>query len=164
MRPPTALLAALALGGCSPPASSIGTSDSRDQVPRPGGLEQQSDNGVSSISPTEILIESERGQLRARLADNDTARALATLVPLRLQMRDHQRQEKTGVLSSALPDGMRQRDFAVGTLALWGDRNFVIYYAKGRVPAPGIVVLGQVEGDLSHFDNADAVTVSLRRP
>ena len=116
------------------------------------------------MSSPEIVIGIERGQLRARLADNDTARALATLLPLRLQMRDHQRQEKTGVLPSALPDGERQRDFSVGTLGLWEDRDFVIYYAEGRVPAPGIVVLGQVAGDLSQLDNADAITVSLRRP
>lgn len=116
------------------------------------------------MSATEIVIETEHGQLRARLADNDTARALATLMPLRLQMRDHQRQEKVGVLPSALPNGERQRDFAIGTLGLWEDRDFVIYYAKGRVPAPGIVILGQVAGDLSKLDNADAVTVSLRRP
>ena len=163
MRPANALMAALALGGCSPPASSNGASDSRDQVPRPGGPEQQSDNGVSSVSATEIVIETEHGELRALLADNDSARALATLLPLRVQMRDHQRQEKTGVLPSALPDGERQRDFSVGMLGLWEDRDFVIYYAKGRVPAPGIVVLGQVAGDLSQLDNADPVTVLLRR-
>ncbi|GLR47651.1 cyclophilin-like fold protein [Sphingomonas astaxanthinifaciens] len=112
----------------------------------------------------EVLISTEQAQFSARLADNASARALATQLPLRLQMRDHLRQEKTGVLPSALPDGERQRDFSVGTLGLWEDRDFVIYYAKGRVPPPGIVILGQVEGDLSEFDNADAVTVSLRRP
>lgn len=116
------------------------------------------------MSATEMLIETDRGQLRAQLADNDTARALARLLPLRLQMRDHLRQEKTGMLPSALPDGKRQRDFAVGTLGLWEDRDFVIYYGKGRVPGPGIVILGKVAGDLSQFDNAEAVTVSLSRP
>jgi hypothetical protein len=116
------------------------------------------------MSATEMLIETDRGQLRAKLGDNDAARALVRMLPVRLQMRDHLRQEKTGVLPSALPDGERQRDFSVGTLGLWEDRDFVIYYDKGRVPAPGIVILGQVTGDLSQFDNAETVTVSLRRP
>ena len=65
-------------------------------------------------------------------------------------------------LPSRLPDCERQTDFSIGTLGLWGDRDFVIYYDEGRVPAPGIVILGQVSGNLSQFDNPDVVTVSLR--
>lgn len=114
------------------------------------------------MSKTEILITTDNGQFRARLADNDAARALARMLPLRIQMRDHLRQEKTGELPSSLPDGERQTDFSVGTLGLWEDRDFVIYYDEGRVPAPGIVILGQVSGDLSQFDHPDGVTVSLR--
>lgn len=110
------------------------------------------------------MIATDKGQFSARLADNDTAQAFAALLPLRLQMRDHLRQEKTGVLSSALPDGERERDFSVGTLALWEDRDLVIYYAQGRVPSPGIVVLGQVEGDLSQLDNDGTVMVSISPP
>ncbi|MFN7093586.1 MAG: cyclophilin-like fold protein [Allorhizobium sp.] len=112
---------------------------------------------------TEILITTGEGQLRARLADNNTAKALARMLPLRVEMRDHLRQEKTGELPSPLPDGERQTEFAAGTLGLWEDRDFVIYYDEGRVPAPGIVILGQVSGDLSQFDNPDGVTVSLAR-
>lgn len=115
------------------------------------------------MSSNEILIVTERGPLRAELADNETARALAAMLPLQLRMRDHLRQEKTGVLPSALPEGVRQTEFSVGTLGLWEDRDFVIYYGDGRVPAPGIVILGRVSGDLSQFDNPDGVTVSLRR-
>lgn len=114
------------------------------------------------MSEAEILITTDQGQLRARLADNSAARALARMLPLRVQMRDHLRQEKTGKLPAPLPDGERQLDFVVGTLGLWGDRDFVIYSAEGRVPAPGIVILGQVSGDLSQFDNADRVMISLR--
>lgn len=113
------------------------------------------------MTNTEILIMTGDGQLRARLADNEAARALARMLPLRLEMRDHLRQEKTGELPSRLPDGERQTEFSVGTLGLWEDRDFVIYYGQGRVPAPGIIILGQVSGDLSQFDNPKGVTVSL---
>ena len=115
------------------------------------------------MRPMEILIASDRTQLSAKLADNEAARALAAMLPLKIQMRDHLRQEKTGILPSALPGGDRQTEFSVGTLGLWGDRDFVIYYRAGHVPPPGIVVLGQVRGDLSPFDNSDGVTISLRQ-
>ena len=113
------------------------------------------------MTNTEILITTGNGQLRARLANNEAAKALARMLPLSLEMRDHLRQEKTGELPSRLPDGERQTEFAVGTLGLWEDRDFVIYYGQGRVPAPGIIILGQVSGDLSQFDNPEGVTVSL---
>lgn len=113
------------------------------------------------MANTEILIMNGEGQLRARLSDNNTAKALARMLPLRLEMRDHLRQEKTGQLPSRLPDGERQTEFSVGTLGLWEDRDFVIYYDEGSVPAPGIVVVGQVSGDLSQFNHPDDVTVSL---
>ena len=115
------------------------------------------------MSENNILISSDGIQLSAQLADNDSARALTRMLPLQLQMRDHLRQEKTGVLPSALPEGARQTDFSIGTLGLWGDRDFVIYYGEGRVPAPGIIILGKVSGDFSQLDNPDRVTISLRR-
>ncbi|WBY06381.1 hypothetical protein PIB19_12280 [Sphingomonas sp. 7/4-4] len=34
---------------------------------------------------------------------------------------------------------------------------------SGRVPAPGIIVLGRVTGDLSIFDRSGAVTVRIER-
>jgi hypothetical protein len=113
--------------------------------------------------PISVLITSDRGQLSAELANSAAARALADMLPLNIKMRDHLRQEKTGTLATPLPEGERQTDFGVGTLGLWGDRDFVIYYREGRVPAPGIVVLGEVSGDVSIFDNPAPVTISLRR-
>jgi hypothetical protein len=167
MRPAAVLIGALALSACSPPAASSSPSvesagknqTAATRLAEPRRTEVKKGNDMPR---TEMLITTDRAQLRAQLADNDSARALAEMLPLQIRMRDHLRQEKTGVLPSALPEGERQVDFSVGTLGLWGDRDFVIYYGKGRVPAPGIVILGQVTGDLSQFDNADRVTVSLR--
>jgi NAD(P)-dependent dehydrogenase (short-subunit alcohol dehydrogenase family) len=78
-------------------------------------------------------------------------------------MRDHLRQEKTGNLPSPLPEIARQQDFAAGTLGLWGPDHFVIYYSNGRVPQPGIVILGKVTGDISIFDRPGSIAIRVER-
>lgn len=110
-----------------------------------------------------ILISSARGQVTAELADNDATRALLLMLPVTLEMRDHLRQEKTGNLPSPLPEMQRQADFSAGTLGLWGSDDFVIYYRDGRVPEPGIVVLGRVIGDASIFDRPGSAAVRIQR-
>ncbi len=99
----------------------------------------------------------------AELADNDAARSLARMLPLTIEMRDHLRQEKTGNLPSPLPRVERQLDFSIGTLGLWSSDHFVIYYRDGRVPQPGITLLGKVTGDVSIFDRPGPVTVRVER-
>ena len=110
-----------------------------------------------------ILISSEWGNVTANLADNDAARSLVKMLPITLNMRDHLRQEKTGDLPSPLPEGVRQRDFSTGTLGLWSSDHFVIYYRNGRVPQPGIIILGKVTGDVSIFDRPGPITVRVER-
>jgi hypothetical protein len=113
------------------------------------------------MAQDKIRLSSAWGDVTAILADNEAARSLARMLPLTIDMSDHLRQEKTGNLPAALPEVARQRDFSVGTLGLWSGRDFVIYYRSGRVPAPGIVVLGQVTGDVSIFDRPGPITVTL---
>lgn len=108
-----------------------------------------------------IVISSERGRMIADLAESRTARALLAMLPLTVEMRDHLRQEKTGSLPSPLPEGPRQTTFSAGTIGLWGTGDFVIYYRDGRVPLPGIVVLGRVDGNTSMFDTPGPVTVHI---
>jgi len=111
-----------------------------------------------------ISISSEWGEVTAELADNDATRALIAMLPVTIEMRDHLRQEKTGNLPVALPAAARQLDFSAGTLGLWGADHFVIYYRDGRVPRPGIVLLGQVvTGDVSVFDRPGSVTVVVEQ-
>jgi hypothetical protein len=121
--------------------------------------------GFLSMNPAmaqdRIQISSEWGNVSAQLADNNATRALVWMLPITIEMRDHLRQEKTGSLPSPLPEVPRQQDFAVGTLGLWGPDKFVIYYRKGRVPQPGIVILGNVTGDVSIFDRPGAITVRI---
>lgn len=116
-----------------------------------------------ALAQQKIVIMSEWGKVTAELGDNTATRALVQSLPITLQMRDHLLQEKTGALLSPLPETGRQRAFAAGTLGLWGSSDFVIYYRAGRVPRPGIVVLGNVMGDVSIFDRPGPVTVRIER-
>ena len=102
---------------------------------------------LGSIGPAmaqeRILISSDWGKVTAELVANDATRALVRMLPLTIEMRDHLRQEKPGDLPSPLPDVGRQLDFSAGTLGLWSSNHFVIYYRDGRVPQPGIILLGR---------------------
>lgn len=57
-----------------------------------------------------------------------------------------------------------RRNFPQECWGLWGNYDFVIYYGGGRVPQPGIIVLGRVRGDLSIFEGPEPVTVRLQLP
>jgi len=110
-----------------------------------------------------IVSSSDWGKVNAELFDNKASRSLVQMLPLTIEMRDHLRQEKTGDLPSALPGVERQLDFSTGTLGLWNSDHFVIYYRNGRVPQPGIILLGQVTDDVSIFDRPGPVTVRIER-
>jgi hypothetical protein len=116
-----------------------------------------------AMAQERIRISSDWGEVTADLADNQTAKSLAQMLPLTIAMSDHLRQEKTGNLPAALPGQTRQHDFSAGTLGLWSSDHFVIYYRTGRVPSPGIIFLGQVTGDVSIFDRPGPVTVRIER-
>lgn len=118
-------------------------------------------SGAAAMAQEEIRISSDWGEVTATLADNDAVNALVEMLPVTIEMRDHLRQEKTGFLPSDLPELPRQRDFATGTLGLWSSNHFVIYYSAGRVPGPGIIILGEVTGDVSIFDRPGNITVAL---
>ena len=115
-----------------------------------------------AMAQERILISSDWGKV-AGLVDNDATRSLVQMLPLSMEMSDHLRQEKTGNLPSPLPAVERQLDFSTGTLGLWSSNHFVIYYRDGRVPQPGIILLGRVSGDVSIFDRPGPVTVRVER-
>ena len=114
-----------------------------------------------AMAQERILISSDWGNVTAELADNDATRALLRMLPVTIEMRDHLRQEKTGDLPLPLPAVERQTAFSKGTIGLWSSDQFVIYYRDGRVPQPGIIILGQVTGDVSIFDKPGPVTVRV---
>jgi hypothetical protein len=110
-----------------------------------------------------LVISSDWGNLTAELAENEATRSLVSMLPVTIAMRDHLRQEKTGNLPSPLPEVARQTQFSKGTRGLWDSDHFVIYYRDGRVPQPGIIILGQVTRDVSIFDRPGPVTVRVER-
>ena len=114
-----------------------------------------------TMAQERILISFDWGKFTAELVDNDATRSLVRMLPITIDMRDHLRQEKTGNLPSALPAAERQLDFSTGTLGLWNSNHFVIYYRDGRVPQPGIIILGRVTGDVSILDRPGPVTVRV---
>jgi hypothetical protein len=116
-----------------------------------------------AMAQERVLISSDWGRVTAELVDNDATRALVRMLPLTIEMSDHLRQEKTGNLPSPLPAIKRQLDFSTGTLGLWSSNHFVIYYRGGRVPQPGIILLGRVTGDVSIFDRPGPVTIRVER-
>lgn len=116
-----------------------------------------------AMAQERILLSSDWGKVTAELVDNNATRSLVQMLPLTIEMRDHLRQEKTGNLPSPLPAVERQLDFSTGTLGLWSSNHFVIYYRDGQVPQPGIILLGQVTGDVSIFDRPGPVTVRVER-
>jgi len=117
----------------------------------------------SAMAQERIRISSSWGEVTAELADNPAARSMLRMLPVSIEMHDHLRQEKTGNLPAPLEETQRQLDFATGTLGLWSSNHFVIYYREGRVPQPGIIILGRVTGDISIFDRPGPVTVRLER-
>lgn len=117
----------------------------------------------TALAQEKISISSEWGNVTATLDDNVATRALLKQLPVTIEMRDHLRQEKTGDLPTGLPESSRQQGFSTGTLGLWGPDHFVIYYRNGRVPLPGIVILGKVEGDVSIFDRPGPIRVLVER-
>lgn len=116
-----------------------------------------------AMAQERILISSDWGRVTAELVDNSATRSLVQMLPLTIEMSDHLRQEKTGNLPSSLPAVERQVDFSTGTLGLWSSNHFVIYYRDGRVPQPGIILLGRVTDDVSIFDRPGPVTVRVER-
>jgi hypothetical protein len=116
-----------------------------------------------AMAQERILTSSDWGKVPAELFDNDATRALAQMLPLTVEMRDHLRQEKTGSLPSPLPEAERQLDFSAGTLGLWNSNDFVINYRDGRVPLPGIVLLGRVTDHVSVYYRPGPITVRVER-
>lgn len=117
----------------------------------------------TALAQERIRIISDWGSVTATLADNEAARALARMLPLTLEMHDHLRQEKVGTLPGELPEIARQREFNSGTLGIWRADRFVVYYVRGEVPNPGIMIVGRVDGDVAIFDRPGSIAARIER-
>jgi hypothetical protein len=97
--------------------------------------------------------------LNATLDDNATARDFASLLPLRLPMDDLFQREKYGRLPRSLTAGGEPRfSYEIGNIVYWspGPDIAIFYDHDGQsIPAPGIVILGQVDSGADAFKKYD---------
>lgn len=117
----------------------------------------------TAMAQDRIRISSAWGEVAAVPADNAAARELPAILPLTLGMSDHLRREKTGRLPPPCPTFPGS---AISPSARWVCGAGAISYllSQRSRPPPGIVVLGQVDGDVSIFDRPGDITVELAHP
>ena len=104
----------------------------------------------------------------ATLLDSPAARDLVAQLPVTVQMTDHGGVEKTGPLPGPLslegqPEGA---DPDVGDLGYYAPGNDLVLYYGDQSYFPGIVVLGQMNGDaaqrIADLDGSVTATVEAR--
>ncbi|WP_404384837.1 hypothetical protein LL946_03545 [Knoellia locipacati] len=88
-------------------------------------------------------------RLTATLSDSAAVRDLVAQLPVSIDMVDHGQVEKTGRLPSPLslegqPDGA---DPDVGDVGYYAPGNDLVLYYGDQSFFPGIVILGQLDGD-----------------
>jgi hypothetical protein len=124
------------------------------------------------LAPLAVAQDAQRIRIRmgdhvvtARLNDSDAARDFAAMLPLAIEMNDHLRREKTGMIPKRLSERTPgSRTYERGDLGYWRPRNtFVIFYRQDglEIPGPGIVVLGKVDAGVEVFDVPGPVKVNV---
>lgn len=100
--------------------------------------EEQSDEGVSAPTAQEeteanmlTTMDINGAAFSVRFADNDTARAFATLLPMELSMEELNGNEKYCYLDEPLPtDAEAVGHIEAGDVMLYGDSCIVVFYAS----------------------------------
>lgn len=152
----------LALTACAPSADPAGTAPAAtpsapaQQAPTPAPDLPESTPAPEPNPPSAVTLTITVGerQFSATLADNESARQLAALLPLTLDMRELNGNEKYFYLDSTLPtDAYSPGQIHTGDLMLYGDSCLVLFYqsfSSGYSYTP----LGQV-------DNPDGLADAL---
>ena len=102
----------------------------------------------------------------ARLEDNETARALAAMLPLKLEMRDLNENEKVIELSKKLPgEASSPGTIREGDLMIWSSRSLVLFY-KTFPTSYSYSRVGRIvdTAGLAEAVGAGAVTVTFKEP
>ncbi len=101
----------------------------------------------------------------ATLADNETARDFASLLPLTLTMSDLFGREKTAQLPRAISTaGPRSHTYQVGDVILWSPRPSVaIFYRHDgqTIPSPGSILIAKADGGAEALNVPGSVTVTF---
>ena len=114
-----------------------------------------------------VRIIIDKTSIEATLADSDTARDFASLLPLTLSMNDLFRREKFAALPRAISEqGKRTHDYAVGTIGYWppGPDVAIFYRHDGeRIPAPGLIVIGKIKAGVEALSVRGAIRATIER-
>lgn len=125
-------------------------------------------NPATNKAPAMTSIRVQIGErvFTARLEDNETARAFAAMLPLKLEMRDLNENEKVIELSKKLPgEASNPGTIREGDLMIWSSRSLVLFY-KTFPTSYGYARLGRIEDPAGLADavGAGTVTVTFQRP
>ena len=115
---------------------------------------------------TSIRVQIGEKVFTARLEDNATARAFAAMLPLTLEMRDLNDNEKVIELSKKLPGEVSNPGtIREGDLMIWSSRSLVLFY-KTFPTSYSYSRLGRIEDTTGFAEavGAGTVTVTFDQP
>src|SRR4051812_50135930 len=155
----------LSVAGCGDNGQS---GDNRGGAPSTSPSPSRIDSSPHQEEQMKIQITINDQRFRATIFDSAAGRDLIAQLPLTIDMVDHGSVEKTGPLPSPLsldgqPDGA---DPDVGDVGYYAPGNDLVIYYGDQSYFPGIVILGQLEGDAAHriseLDGPVTATVAAR--
>jgi hypothetical protein len=172
---PTVALSALFVGRCGDgthtrdaqgsigrePTASSATAQNTSRTPA-------SDQASNQEDPVKIQITIGDHRFEAALTDSAASRALVAQLPVTVDMIDHGGVEKTGRLPVPLslkgqPEGA---DPDVGDLGYYAPGNDLVLYYGDQSYFPGIVILGQLDGEaaeqIANMDGPVTATLEAR--
>jgi hypothetical protein len=117
-------------------------------------------------SMTSIRVQIGEKVFTARLEDNETAKAFVAMLPLTLEMRDLNENEKVIELSRRLPGVVSNPGtIRLGDLMIWSSRSLVLFY-KTFPTSYSYSRLGRIEdtAGLVAAVGPGAVTVTFAKP
>jgi hypothetical protein len=146
-----ALSATIAMvgAGCGGAEPSHDTTPTTAASSNPTTSTDSTRNDPSKEDRMKITITIDEQTFDATLTESAAARDLVAQLPLTIDMVDHGQVEKTGPLPSPLslegqPDGA---DPDVGDLGYYAPGHDLVLYYGDQSSFPGIVILGQLDGD-----------------
>lgn len=162
LRAAPAALLVLAVPACSdssPPPAGAWSSSSRQQT----AAREAPPAPSEGKAPVTIHLAVDGHRVEATLNDSATARDLATLLPLTLQMEDFHQTERIAypprkLDTSGAPDAATPKAGDLAYYAPWG--NLALFYRDGK-HSPGLVILGHLNGsgDTERLATADRITI-----
>lgn len=102
--------------------------------------------------------------IEATLADNDTAREFAAMLPMTITMHDMFRREKFGALPKAISDrGTSTQSYEIGDMICWspGPDLTIFHGHDGQKISGAIQVLGRIDAGIEAFQEPGPIEVRI---